>query len=1396
MNSILRIQLIRKIHSLVPKTDNKNLKKVITYINNYDDNINQLKKRREYLNLLRNIYNTIPSRLNEKEIWKDFLNKLKTEKSYLKLKEIIKKNTMIYDSLISRQIIFLYYIGFDDEITYLLDRLEHKLRKCSENNFKECDKYINEDINDVIKMLYVLYYFRNKENDYKHVILLFDKFIYHSKKYPVNNLKYLFYFHLFYFNMNNSLLKIHKCLEKYRHLLLTEQLMLLIRYINIYLKYLYLHNVIKHKNDTTHEEKINNKENELFNDYLFINNKKNGEVKILNNHEDSNRKEMIAKEINIFINNLFRINKNEKEYFIFDSFDDIEIKNSCVKSCSIREKEILFNRNIVINEKTNKINIKDRELLITNCENSINKDKYISKNDVNQNDDLLNLNEDNALDRKNNPILQDSIIDNDNDNNNISEYNLKYRGIAEEYSKNRKILKKEEIILTDSELKLYKNIYKSCVKEILKNILLNKEKISPDIMWNNFISNFFKDEYIYLLMNELKNKMNIINEEDFIVFLKQVKLLKLHENSSFFTISNSFFKNYIIQKKYFKNIMLADKLTYYTDIFCYNSFLQKYILYIYKLNFSKLTIKILKKIISKLYFYLQQNKSLINGFDKFIKSTMIKITLSGSLNDIVMLLYSLRQYNFYKTYVNKEKNSKQYINNGYNLFFSDPNYLEENDCKHIYDEIKKKIKCLSPLISSQDNLRNIENFNLFHLSNFHLFQLKNDYLKIYELICYRTIIEKREIEKINYDKYFDINIIIMLKKQLIKLFCIFLNKFYDSIKNDNNTLNIFECINNFFIDNRTYNLRKSSNDEIFSSSEEKMNKNNLLMFHRDSNKGINEVKQHLLDANELNKNKFYEHHLIENEFIRSELDEKKLNESKLSDYSNFSVFKKGISLSTMNNYMKKYEFEYITITRFIDILLMIIIDNFLYFEIKNFYFINFFFLLFQNNFLSMSIYHYFFFFYIFKNLNYNQISQKEKKEFFFSEEYFIKNKNDIINICNDKIKSIIKDYLTIQINKNGDLYYKRNNTTNNCTDRNDSINNDSNYYLQNKNNIFDFDCVITLILYNLKNDEVSDIFQNCFLFTLNNYLENKNVYIKYKNDTCLKKLEHNSELNILSCNNIEKIRSSVYFNEVNKDNNNDDIIKKYQFFYINMIYDGLMKNYDEDDFDCYINYLIEKKRYEAFEILKVCMWLKEYNKYDKIELIINNINTHFNSYKKLEFFISYLFLIILSQKNYLNHIYEMFDKINKYLLKDNINSFWHILLVQIIYLIKIKNLFLLDLLFMQYKNISVFYNDIIDIKKKQSKKITQYDNNSYITNILEFLKKNNIFFIKNIQLKCSPFIFDIYIPSSNIFFLNQNKYILSDIFIEYLQANIFDKMNSKIVKTDQTSFDFLNKISL
>ncbi|SBS84878.1 conserved Plasmodium protein, unknown function [Plasmodium malariae] len=104
-------QVGRKVHTLVARTKDNKLKKIRTYINNYEENVSEIKRKKEYLNLLRNIYHTIPSRLNEKDVWDEFVNKLKAENCYFKLKQIVQKGTMHCQSLYCRQIIFLYYIG-------------------------------------------------------------------------------------------------------------------------------------------------------------------------------------------------------------------------------------------------------------------------------------------------------------------------------------------------------------------------------------------------------------------------------------------------------------------------------------------------------------------------------------------------------------------------------------------------------------------------------------------------------------------------------------------------------------------------------------------------------------------------------------------------------------------------------------------------------------------------------------------------------------------------------------------------------------------------------------------------------------------------------------------------------------------------------------------------------------------------------------------------------------------------------------------------------------------------------------------------------------------------------------------------------------------------------------
>ncbi|CDO62525.1 conserved Plasmodium protein, unknown function [Plasmodium reichenowi] len=1615
MRAIIRFKIIRQVHSLVSKDADNKFKRIVSYINNYDDNLNELKRKKEYL-------------------------------------------------------------GFDDEIGCLIKRLDYKLQKCNERDFKDCEKYMNEDVSDIIKMLYVLYHYKNgKDNDYKNIILYFDKYIYHSKNIPMINLKYLFYFHLFYFNMNYSLIRIEKCLEKYGHTLTTDQLMFLIRYINIYLKNLYLYNVIKHRNDyQTVSNNMNNRTNE------------NG-IENVNNYEDEyNYRNKIKKEINIFINNLFRINKNEKEYFIFYNFDDIEIKNKCVRN---EELDMVEQDNISFFLKNKGVHKFEK--------NNINEREDNKKGNPHINDDMYfnMMNEDKENVRiKDNNRNNDNILYNNNNNNNSSEksslpfYN-NIKSSLTSYNKNtfyihekeinrknnmssnnyvindmnvltapvdvnnnlcssRKVLRKEKIIINNSELNLYKNIYRICTKEVIKNILLHKEKIHIDILWNSFISNLFKDEYIYMLMNEIKkdNKKHIVYEEEFITYLKQIKLLELYDDTSFITICNNFFKTYIVEKKYIKNLHFADRLTYYTDIFCYNSFLQKYILYIYKLNLERFNIKILKKILSKLFYFLQQNKSLINGFDKLIKSLIIKIIINGSFNDIIMIIYTWRQYIFYKTYMNKQREKEKSIksNNYYMNIFDDMNNENlinfETDPHFVYNDIQKKIiqmLCLEHTIQENkkenttydtsneymyntfygnhmihnNNCSYLQNNNIFHLSDISLYYMKQDYIKIYEFLTFRTIIEKRQMTNLMFDKYFDKSMIIMINKQLIKLFCVFLNKVHYSIKSGDTKINLFECVNNFFNDDPMYyhttqllNHGGKEMEEQFLREKKKINNQRIRideddiycneddmycneddmycneddiycneddmycneddiycneddiycngddMYCNDDNIHYNDDNIHYNDDNihyndrehdiyskllcrsnekkpDKEKKKIFliKKKKIDNNFINKEekeFFENNIVENKCKESFDFlfkhkdKKHKKIISLSDVANYEKKYPYEYHCLNNFINLLLMIIIDNYIFFDIKNLHFINFFFQCFEyEHLLPMSIYHYFYFFYIFRNINYAHLRQKDKKEYIYSEDLFNKKKNKIMHMCKEKIKISINEYISFNL-KSGYSMNELNNDKEKKKKKKKNL--EENETCPAKKNVcnFDMDCIIMLILYNMNNEDVLDIFKNCFLLSLNNYLREKKIKKKetvlyiYGNTICsipvgddtkmetreIKSNDNNrknnmvsssniNKLHIIPCNNFDMIRNT--FNGINKNikyMDEFDIINKYEFFYIHMIYKKLMchnnkmcmdennsinngnlknddmlkgvdhiksyynlKNYhaynnityghkkmfgyinhsdhsndfndyqqEQADYKSFLDFLSNKKQnYEAEELLKLCTMIKMFKGHEKIKQIINKINMLFNTYNNsFEFFISYLFLIILNEEkeNYINEIYKIFNQINIYLLNNNIKPYWYQLLIQILYLIKIKNLYSFDLLCFKYKNIANFYEEAINIKKKkleehQRKKkkktctnanrnmIYYRDNeepyNIYKSTIRNYLKTNNISYIENLQLKDSPFIFDIYVPSKKIIFLNQDMCILPDIFIDHLQVHIFDTINFTIYEMNERNYNML-----
>ncbi|CAD2086126.1 conserved Plasmodium protein, unknown function [Plasmodium vinckei brucechwatti] len=1449
MKRLIRLQLTRGMHTLGSKSPDK-LKKIKTYINNYENNENELIRKKDYLSLLRNIYYSIPSRMNEREAWDNFLNKLKIEKCYLRLKSIIKKNSMSYDSLICRQIIFLYYIGFDAEVKILLDKINSKLIKCNENNFKECDKIINEDINDVIKMLYVLYNYQKNSESYKPMFLLFDKYIYYSKKYPINNIKYLFYFHLFYLNMNNSLNKVNKCIEIYRHLFGTEQLMLLTRYINIYLKHLYLHNIIKHKDDMDKQNNIlivDKKKSSVF----INNNMKNKYEKNYNTIFLNNMPNKIENEMNMFINNIFRINKNEKEYFVFTNFEDIEIINNEVSTSLIENDK----QTSSCSENKENAHVSDSSFLENKTINAKVDEVANTCDDAEVFDDLSERESKNV----------DDIYNNEN--------------VTKKYIDNREIEKKKKIIsVSKSELRIYSNIHNLCVKEIFKNVLLNKESINADIIFNSFISNLFKDKYIYLLMDELKNKITYIDEENYLAYLKQVKLLKLYDNPLFVTVSNIFFKKYLYEKKYINNLHFADKITYYTDLFCHNYFLQKYILNIYKLNFSTFNTKILKKILAKLFFYLYQNKSLINGFDQLIKTIIIKIINTGSINDLIMVLFTLRQYNFCKSNNTKLENRDIQLNShDYDVILTSlldfkknetqidnsnnkPSYLKNRQL--IYQIIKENVfNFLHPQILENNNMASLDNqtnhetfktnddnfqflenkknnfsknidnlFNMFHLEGFQLNLFKNNYLKIFEYLSYRTIIEKHEINQMNcFDKYYDINIIIMIVKQLTKLFYVFLNNVFDAIQKGDNNSQIFECVNNFFNDNPYY----------YNLSDKK-NMNNMLYNNAVPNNEYNDkMKNKFSNFLKLNKIENVDNEEWEKgtEINENYNDPEEYN----THYINLFIVKKEIDPIVLKTYQEKYMVEYNMIKNFTELLLIIILDNFVYFEIKKYYFINFFFLIFQNKFISMSIYHYLSFYRIFKNLFYNQINQRERREYIFSESYFNKNKNHIINTSITQIKALILEQINYQINGN----IMTSQDANHNIDLPKSI---EEKYHKNADSfggpkqMLNIKNVINIILYSFNCEDIVDIFKSCFLFSFNNYFKDnkQNTFIKFvydKNDIQMASLNKEDDTTIVNCSDFFTIRKCFHMNDNNKmDNivesekcnnteisnysyNKYNIIEMFEFYYINIIYERYINTYsfdNKEDYDCYLNFLTTKKCFEPHEIVNLCTMVERKNAREtesvpidnnnerqKIEIIIDNIKNSFSTYNNLEFFISYFFfLMVFLKKDYLNDIYKILNEVNKViLLNNNVDPFWYLLLLQIIYVFKIKNLYIFDLIISKYKNVSHFYNYLISsIKKKND----QMENNNHIAvssnntikyNIIEYLKKKNIEFLTNVPLKDSPFIFDIYIPSKNVLFINNEKCLFCDIFIQNLQESLLDQINSKIMTIDQKSYKWLASIS-
>ncbi|GAW80722.1 hypothetical protein, conserved [Plasmodium gonderi] len=1485
MKRVMRIQLMRMVHSLVVKSTESKMKKIRAYINSYEEKTNEIKSENKYLGLLRNIYHTIPSRLNEKDVWNDFLKNLKQERCFSKLKKIVNKNFLTCHSFLCRQIVFFYYIGLDEEMNILLDKMKQELVKCDAKNFYDCDAHMNEDISDVIKMLYLLYNVRKTKKNYKDMVLLWDKYIFYSKKDPVNNLKYLFYFHLFYVHLKHSLCKIYKCIELKKHRMDLEHIMLLIRYVNMYLKHLYFHNVIHHREDTSNQ---NNQRHFLYevtnyfdssNTTVGINPDSHSKKLSYDEKNDSQRK--IQNEIDIFLGNLFRINKNDKDYFIFNNFDDIKINgmsgivsmndsisslnnvgrvgnSGLISSSSNNNSSSSIHKQKLSNpfESSVGIRVQEKKHLVlekrqgddeSNFERNVDTVKGIHGMETKSEEEILTRCK-GQRERSNEikPIRAEVSLG----NMNVGEVFEGICTVQEECGEGKidmKFEKNGEIEVSHNELKLYRDIYRTCTNEVMKKVLLNKDKISPSILWNNFISCLFKDEFTFFLMNEIKNKIEILNEEQFFTYLRQVKLLQLQDHPCVINILHVFFKNYIeIEKKGINNFYIADKMTYYTDIFCQSSTVQKNILNMYRLNMNFFNIKILKKILAKLFYVLKNNNYLINGFDILIKNIMIKIGVKGSFSDVVMVLYTLRQYNFYKTCMNVQtKNENRGDGNiCTNIVSLNRNYnLAQNElCNNIvYDQIQKKMlsfffslksreKLYGEEITLTDRIKNLE--NLFHLSVDHLTFMKNDYNRIYEYMFYRTIIEKRKLGgKLYYDKYFDLNIILMINKHLVKLFFIFVNKFFTAVRSADNLLPIFDCVNNLFSD-----IKGSG----------------------DGGGGLNI----------------------------------------LADPSCGDTFskKREVLQVELHKYAEKYPFEFTTVKGFGDLLLLTLLDNLIYFEIKSFHFINLFFKLFEENLWPLCSYHYIFFYRIFDNFTYSQINGRDKRSGIkegkrgmydgcqFSEKSFEKDKKKILKICIENIKSVIREnIIRLKKSKMNEESKKKINLTLNESNYDEenkfTVTNSRHYYINGKVEnylhshylvceIHNLDCLINLIFCYFQKEHIIDIFKNSILPSINDYLKwnGKDAIIKYLSVVestveAVLNVDSNSEsnsryTNSINCNDFEKIRDLLIPNEEEDKIIEKEIretIRKYEFFYINMMIskDGYGQSDDSwcnnfENYKCYIDFMCKKRgNYSALDILRMVKGGYKHYKYDKIECIIRNIKRELckikNYHLGFEFYVSYLFLLILFDKKIATEdAAHIFKQINEHLGNHEIvNPFWCLLLIQIMYIIKIQALFSFDLISFHCKNVTVLYNNwIIDMRREickgevkpslhgssnkshdssnkshdssnkshgssnkshdssnkshdSSNKSHGNNDDTFKDNIIKYLQNKRIPFIRNVELLESPFIFSIYIPSMNLFVLDANSCLFCDIFVQFLQDNLFDYMNSKIIQFNENGYNSL-----
>ncbi|EUD65671.1 hypothetical protein C922_03919 [Plasmodium inui San Antonio 1] len=1369
------LQVARGVHSLVAKSSENKLRKVKNYISSYQESNADPKGKNRYLGLLRNIYHTIPSRFNETEMWEHFLTVLKQDRCFAKLKNIVNRNSLVYPSLLCRQIVFLYYIGLDDEANRLLDQVKRKLAKCEAEMFLECDAKVNEDVGDVIKMLYVLYHLGKTKQNYTEVVLLCDKYICNTKRDPLNNLKYLLYFHLFYVQMNHSFGKMHRCIQMRKHRMNLEQMMFLIRYVNLYLKRLYLSGLVRHRGDRsgrvavrqaeiTPEEGTHTSGNDSPCDRKKVRNK-------------------VQKELDIFLGNLLRINKNEKDHDVFSSFDDIVINGGrrdgiCVSPPAARRNPLLGEGGKV----------------------------FIAREDRDGGPTW----------ERGDPSLLDTGL-------------VNHSKVA------------EVTHVTERDLLLYRDIYTACTNEIMKRVLICNEPLGADDLWNNFLSSMFRDNFIHFMMDRMKSEMKILNEQQFFTYLKQVKLLQIADHPSVNSMLRIAFKHHsIAEMKSMNNFLIADKMTYYTDIFCQCPFVQKYILNMYRQNLNSFNVKILKKILAKLFYLLKEDKSLINGFDVLIKNIFVKVAVNGSFSDIIMVLQTLRQYHFYKNGVNNGQSRRRggswrgICHDGISPPCGGPTLA--------YDEVRKKVLSFFAPIGATDNCEEDEMGGtpggdsldgLFHLSAPRLDYMKrggassrvsvgdsgggnaddggrphscanggSEYHPICEYIMYRTVIEKMHLGgKLLYDKYFDLNIILMMNKQLAKLFFLFVCKFFSAMRRRDSSLNIFDCVNNCVSDGG---VGRSLSGAA---------KKGAHTIDQSGNSGSSPCQAEFPFGDAVSLRSFTEERLA-------------------------------IPTEVLQTYAQKHPEEYAAVKRFGDLLLLTLIDNFLYFELKGSHFIHFFFGLFEEDSWPLCTYHHFFFYRVFKRLRYSQISARDRRcvregddaaddavaGYLSSEEAFERRRQQIVDICREEVMWAIRRGLGVGAAEGGEEEevegVKGVKGMKDVKDAGDASQRP------------DVDCLINLIFCHLQQEDIIDIFRNVFLPSLNDYLKwkGKNAAVKYAlggdpaEGTCSKgeapKGRRNHHTRTIHLNGFAQIRS--LFNEEGESKKMEvqsaEVVRRYEFFYLNMMSMGKGSDALEDpfptrgDYLCYADFLLQRRAgCSAQDLLRLARGVDKYGPCGEVGSLLRSIQASWSScidrgsgvnldvdcqisgdVNLVTFHVSYLLLLTVSMQKILpEEVAPVLNQIDIELANGtDIPPFWRLLLVQLIYILRIQGLFSFDLLCSKYRQVTLLYTRSIgQIKKERQRSKTnqcsRYSDNIWTQNIVKYLQDRKVPFEEEVHLVDSPFTFVVYVPSMNLFLLNGEKSLFCDTFVRCLQNSLFSHMDSKVVQVHEGCYHWL-----